>query len=865
MRLLLSLLVFLLPSLAFAQAPVQRNQFTTNQAMNAVSDGWSSVWNATAKMWSNVLVAGAGGDAGGTNVNYGNIVFVRTNGSDATGVRGFPNKPFATPLGGKNASAFGDLIDVGPGFYASGVTNLLKGGVNWFFQIGSVLSNRVQQAGDDFWIGMFDDRFSGAVTSSIYGYGTFVWDGTDHDFGGNDIRMLGMLVLTNAGSQITFYGKRAEFYAKDGPLLPAVFYIANCRKFFIGLDEMEAPEYVENDADTVNASCLYWERGDVYGYIRRIKTEGYGVWCNTASDNLGITNDLYLEGDRWQTTLSAAIYTSMSNSTHRAWFRVKELETSYGGYGTVTLYDGGKTYIDTLLISGRNNVAIRGDNLYSQLSGCEAWITTQKIKGDRGWLSNNKAILWLSSQQYEDTASGAGSTTDKFFDFQGGYANILGGNAKSYANGIWQAGGTNFIDGLRMDSSAVANVTNVPLNYKGGLLTVKDIALTATNNAANAANAVAAQTLTIEGYLNANKIIDADITIAGTSTNTIPILHMPLLATNGFLRTGAGGIVTTGIIGANLSLSADGTLSATGAGAAAGNSSDIQFNQGGAFAGTNGFKWDRTNNALAINQGTIRPNSAIDIGGNPNLYTGIRVGASGTGKTNLFDSDGLGQLGDAAQKFYIGQSTVWYMDSSALRYSWHPALTNTADTGTWANPVDTNWNVWGVFKDSVVLGGGGSGTGRLLFQPTNGSAVLQKAANSNAVPVTNIVGLVELAAGTPTFLNANLSHQYVQTNRVTAATTFVWTNTAVGQEFSLVVPGEIAGGTSRVITLAAGTGSAASLVANLDVFGTALAFTMTFTLTNGNAAEINGKVARVHIAGAAPTNVVSFVTRQYAF
>lgn len=868
MRFALAFILLLVGLPVMAQQPI-RNQFTTNQAMNAVADGWSSVWNATAKMWSNVLVAGAGGDAGGTNsrqngsivlsnlvgtvannvtnLKAGNIIWVQTNGNNATAERGREDKPFADPSAAKAVAITGDLIWIRPGLYIN--NDILARNVNYYVE--GIIS--FTDDGSDTQAAIFDTRtITNPTTNIITGPGRYSFTRID-GVGSTDYRS-GVLVSSNDNNRITISGEEINLSEgvalQDGRIAGVLGLRGNIYSKFKRIHD-----------DGVNASytsAAYWENGEMYFDCEDVDMDnGYGVWAFEVTTNT--VANLWIKSQRLRA---------------RAWngIQVDAQATSTNNQFKVWLTEFGELSggISPLIVNGPADYN-RGSRVYIESGGKidgplginsgTVWVSADKHSsgGSGNYLTMNGGRLFLFSQHYETLGATAGSTG---FDLNGGYANISGGQLIHGGNPFKQRGGTNLIEGLTIDTSAAVNATNVPIQYMGGALTLKNVSLVASNNAANVINATTAQTLGIAGILNANKPIDSDITIAGTSTNTIVNIRPAGLGTNAILITDAGGIIVTGKL-SGASMAVDGTLTITGA--AAGNSSDIQFNQGGAFAGTNGLKWDRTNNALAINQGTIRPNSAIDIGGNPNLYTGIRVGASGTGKTNLFDSDGLGQLGDAAQKFYIGQATVWYMDTSALRYSWHPALTNSADIGTWANPVDTNWNVWGVFKDSVVLGGGGSGTGRLLIQPTNGNPVLQKAANSNAVPVTNIVGLVELAAGTPTFLNANQSHQYVQTNRVTAATTFVWTNTAVGQEFSLVVPGEIAGGTSRVITLAAGTGGAASLVANLDVFGTALAFTMTFTLTNGNAAEINGKVARVHIAGAAPTNVVSFVSRQYAF
>jgi hypothetical protein len=140
---------------------------------------------------------------------------------------------------------------------------------------------------------------------------------------------------------------------------------------------------------------------------------------------------------------------------------------------------------------------------------------------------------------------------------------------------------------------------------------------------------------------------------------------------------------------------------------------------------------------------------------------------------------------------------------------------------------------------------------------TNANNVWQRAANSNAVVLTNIVGLIEKASASVVELNCNDSAHFTITNRISAATSVIVTNGANGQQLSFTLLGEAAGGTDRVVTVVPHLGQ---LAANLDIFGTALAANYSFTLTNGNAAQVDARIRRLN-----GTNVVTFTGRQFAF
>jgi hypothetical protein len=98
-----------------------------------------------------------------------------------------------------------------------------------------------------------------------------------------------------------------------------------------------------------------------------------------------------------------------------------------------------------------------------------------------------------------------------------------------------------------------------------GKLTLDNVRIVSGANATNSIRATNAQTVVIKGAFYADKPIDSDIVIEA-GTNFVSTIAMPNLLTNALLRVGAGGIIQTQTLGANLSMSAAGVLSASGGG-----------------------------------------------------------------------------------------------------------------------------------------------------------------------------------------------------------------------------------------------------------------------------------------------------------
>lgn len=253
-----------------------------------------------------------------------------------------------------------------------------------------------------------------------------------------------------------------------------------------------------------------------------------------------------------------------------------------------------------------------------------------------------------------------------------------------------------------------------------------------------------------------------------------------------------------------------------------------------AITGGNSSDSTRTNSgdggAVLITAGTSgNVTTAPGDPGNAGSVT-ILGGAGGTGATNAFGGDIALVGGD-------GGSTA--RDGNVLLAASSSAARGSVGVGT-NNP-----------QAKLHVAGDIAMTGAAL-------PAYLGASPTNNVQTTNWFGRVQASAAAVIEAAFNQFSELVVTNRIAAATTITLTNSSPGYaDMTISLLGEIAGGTSRTVTLVANTGQ---LIANLDAFGTALATSYAFTLTNGNAVEISDELRQLN-----GTNVHKIVTRQFAF
>lgn len=154
----------------------------------------------------------------------------------------------------------------------------------------------------------------------------------------------------------------------------------------------------------------------------------------------------------------------------------------------------------------------------------------------------------------------------------------------------------------------------------------------------------------------------------------------------------------------------DGTL-AVPPGVAAGGSAAIQFNEGGALAGTNRFLFDRSNHLASI----------IGDGSFPGALTVTNSAGTGSKLTPF----GVGSVSDTLFSLFVGNTARWSVlqGAAANAYSFRPGTSNSQDIGDLLLTVRTNYANRFEAKEGLRIGLSTAGVGLEL---------------TNAVATTNI-------------------------------------------------------------------------------------------------------------------------------
>lgn len=336
-------------------------------------------------------------------------------------------------LGAAKAGAVaGDTINVIGGIYNT--NNLLKNGVNWNFENTYIWYYAVTNNSTGA-LGIFDDRGSGACTSSIYGSLNFFYStGTNNyvfDVGATN--SLGAWVVTNGNSSINFdfdTGDGESYLASVTEFVPALLQVGLGFTNSGTTNWTHFKQIINTHRDNTVAgqgnsmSGCVWGMGDFFlhgDYVGIFGNGVYGIWCNqvpaTNTANGNFTVDL-CEG---------YLYQSANNLNYKSWVDFKEYRGSANNPQGISVL-GGKMYLKASKLYGKV------DYFFNLGSGTELWVNAQKITNDggKGFLNNANSSTWLTIANYEDLQA---VTAPRFLVSQGKVV-INGGDAVGMGSGI---------------------------------------------------------------------------------------------------------------------------------------------------------------------------------------------------------------------------------------------------------------------------------------------------------------------------------------------------------------------------------------------------------------------------------------------
>jgi hypothetical protein len=302
------------------------------------------------------------------------------------------------------AAPAGTTVIVHPGTYYN-CSNLLKAGVNWYGMPGATLTFTNTTNNGPGW-GIFDDRFSGAVTSVISGSFNLLWCGGLP--GTNELgapccyptNVLAAVVNTNPATKLSMeFGiinyislgiSHAAIWSKNGN---GAFFrgreirdLLNATNFFVGLDFESEPVYEQSQG-----IGFYWESGETYLNAGIVNGRVYSIYAQANADahsNFWITCDhaigsYYIDG-------------TSAPADWRTWADIKVLETqtNSAGTGTWTILGGGKNYLRVLKIQSPILQAVN-------IGGGENWLTCQKISSATRYINLSGGTLHATVDDYE--------------------------------------------------------------------------------------------------------------------------------------------------------------------------------------------------------------------------------------------------------------------------------------------------------------------------------------------------------------------------------------------------------------------------------------------------------------------------------
>lgn len=275
---------------------------------------------------------------------------------------------------------------------------------------------------------------------------------------------------------------------------------------------------------------------------------------------------------------------------------------------------------------------------------------------------------------------------------------------------------------------------------------------------------------------------------------------------------------------------------------------------------------------------TVRDN---DIDNNQSIYTDSMFITNVLYlplKVNGTTADGRGALIQESNSWATARDTLRFNDGTAdvkvvaalasdTPSNGQVPTWNTGGTITWETPGGASQTPWtqdingGGYSLtnvlSVSIAGSASTPSELQLFGTNNNAVLTRAAPSNSVPVTNVVGLIHRANAAYIEIDCNREQDVHITNRVAQNTIVNWLNPAQGQTLKLRLHGAASGGSDYFVT---NTFPSGWLVANQSSNNAPLAVQLPVSVLDGTGAELNIRAYRLFTG---TTNIAGAIINTY--
>jgi len=473
------------------------------------------------------------------SVSAGSTLFVDAAlGSDSTGRRGRPDRPFATPWVARTNAQDGDLIVVRPGLYQTGTTNLFKAGrLTWDFQ-GATL-RFVDIPTNSSGCGMFDDRFTGAVACSNdvigsltlqYNSGTNVFLNTNDCTLGYNTNALGAIVLSNipAPSLIRWVAETKIETVGAAPV-PFSLYLHNCQTGTVFRTLSDSQLLWPSNQVVITTNCpaspgdpwtvdigknfIWWgpsATAEVYVdytiHNQLYAVDGYG---ETSSDSGEL---------RYRANLSdGKIYLVGRSKSWKFWGEALEWKNTAPNSPTLfEFHSAGSHYL------GGQKASTRGGTIFDftnpQNSGdtnLVTWVDFDKVSGSNGWARVTHGHLRGRVGHFEQNGP-ANGTPGIFVTNISALVSLSGEDMYAEGTSVSHGGGR-----TKLINYEIYSTNRDPVLVTGSGLRLHNNVLVPGLLATNSIRAATAQTVGVYGMLLQKSNAHANITFSSGLTNVI--------------------------------------------------------------------------------------------------------------------------------------------------------------------------------------------------------------------------------------------------------------------------------------------------------------------------------------------------------